>query len=112
MDEHLHPLALEPWDEGQVPVRGVRVRPRRRGHRLTSGFQAVTGLTRAAGLDGRAHGIAVAGRHRDAAAEASLMVTSDKPFGRWGEVIALKGDSHRLEDRDLGRPHAATPDEA
>jgi len=60
---------------------------------------------------------------------ASLIVTSNKPFGRWGEVfgddavaaamidrlvhhaevIALKGDSYRLKDRDLGRvPTAAT----
>jgi DNA replication protein DnaC len=57
---------------------------------------------------------------------ASLIVTSNKPFGRWGEVfgddvvaaamidrlvhhaevISLKGDSYRLKDRDLGRvPH-------
>jgi DNA replication protein DnaC len=62
---------------------------------------------------------------------ASLIVTSNKPFGRWGEVfgddvvaaamidrlvhhaevIALKGDSYRLKDRDLGRvPPAATDD--
>ena len=54
---------------------------------------------------------------------ASLIVTSNKPFGRWGEVfgddvvaaamidrlvhhaevIALKGDSYRLRNRDLGR---------
>ena len=53
---------------------------------------------------------------------ASLIVTSNKPFGRWGEVfgddvvaamidrlvhyaevIALKGDSYQLKDRDLGR---------
>ncbi len=54
---------------------------------------------------------------------AALIVTSNKPFGRWGEVfgdevvaaamidrlvhhaevIALKGDSYRLKDRDLGR---------
>jgi DNA replication protein DnaC len=53
---------------------------------------------------------------------ASLIVTSNKPFGRWGEVfgdevvaaamidrlvhhaevISLKGDSYRLKDRDLG----------
>ncbi len=53
----------------------------------------------------------------------SLIVTSNKPFGRWGEVfgddvvaaamidrlvhhaevISLKGDSCRLKDRDLGR---------
>jgi hypothetical protein len=53
---------------------------------------------------------------------ASLIVTSNKPFGRWGEVfgddvvasamidrlvhhtevVALKGDSYRLKDRDLG----------
>ena len=60
---------------------------------------------------------------------ASLIVTSNKQFGRWGEVfgddvvaaamidrlvhhaevIALKGDSYRLKDRDLGRvPVAAT----
>ena len=59
---------------------------------------------------------------------ASLIVTSNKVFGRWGEVfgddvvaaamidrlvhhaevIALKGDSYRLKDRDLGRiPTAA-----
>ena len=62
---------------------------------------------------------------------ASLIVTSNKPFGRWGEVfgddvvaaamidrlvhhaevIALKGDSYRLKDRDLGRPPAATATE-
>src|SRR5512142_2356232 len=62
---------------------------------------------------------------------ASLIVTSNKPFGRWGEVfgddvvaaamidrlvhhaevIALKGDSYRLRNRDLGRvPPAATDD--
>ena len=54
---------------------------------------------------------------------ASLIVTSNKVFGRWGEVfgddvvaaamidrlvhhaevLALKGDSYRLKDRDLGR---------
>ena len=58
---------------------------------------------------------------------ASLIVTSNKPFGRWGEVfgdevvaaamidrlvhhaevISLKGDSYRLKNRDLGRPPAA-----
>jgi DNA replication protein DnaC len=52
-----------------------------------------------------------------------LIVTSNKPFGRWGEVfgdevvaaamidrlvhhaevVALKGDSYRLKNRDLGR---------
>jgi DNA replication protein DnaC len=63
---------------------------------------------------------------------ASLIVTSNKAFGRWGEVfgddvvaaamidrlvhhaevIALKGDSYRLKDRDLGRvPAAGQPDE-
>jgi DNA replication protein DnaC len=62
---------------------------------------------------------------------ASLIVTSNKPFGRWGEVfgddvvaaamidrlvhhadvINLRGDSYRLKDRDLGRVPAATPDE-
>jgi DNA replication protein DnaC len=62
---------------------------------------------------------------------ASLIVTSNKVFGRWGEVfgddvvaaamidrlfhhaevISLKGDSYRLKDRDLGRvPAAATTD--
>jgi DNA replication protein DnaC len=62
---------------------------------------------------------------------ASLIVTSNKPFGRWGEtfgdevvaaamidrlvhhadVIALKGDSYRLKNRDLGRvPTTATDD--
>ena len=54
---------------------------------------------------------------------ASLIVTSNKPFGRWGEVfgddvvaaamidrlvhhaevVSLKGDSYRLRNRDLGR---------
>jgi DNA replication protein DnaC len=63
---------------------------------------------------------------------ASLLVTSNKPFGRWGEVfgddvvaaamidrlvhhaevIALKGDSYRLKDRDLGRVPAATTEES
>jgi DNA replication protein DnaC len=62
---------------------------------------------------------------------ASLIVTSIKPFGRWGEVfgddvvaaamidrlvhhaevVALKGDSYRLKDRDLGRVPTATTDE-
>ena len=62
---------------------------------------------------------------------ASLIVTSNKPFGRWGEVfgddvvaaamidrlvhhaevIALKGDSYRIKDRDLGRVPAATTSE-
>ena len=62
---------------------------------------------------------------------ASLIVTSNKPFGRWGEVfgddvvaaamidrlvhhaevIALKGDSYRLRNRDLGRtPNATSQD--
>jgi DNA replication protein DnaC len=60
---------------------------------------------------------------------ASLIVTSNKPFGRWGEVfgddvvaaamidrlvhhaevVSLKGDSYRLKNRDLGRiPTAVT----
>jgi len=58
---------------------------------------------------------------------ASVIVTSNKPFGRWGEVfgddvvaaamidrlvhhaevISIKGDSYRLKDRDLGRVPAA-----
>ena len=62
---------------------------------------------------------------------ASLIVTSNKPFGRWGEVfgdevvaaamidrlvhhaevISLKGDSYRLKDRDLGRVPTAAADE-
>jgi len=62
---------------------------------------------------------------------ASLIVTSNKPFGRWGEVfgddvvaaamidrlvhhaevVALKGDSYRLKARDLGRVPAATTEE-
>src|SRR5213079_2398652 len=61
----------------------------------------------------------------------SVMVTSNLPFGRWGEtfsddvvaaamidrlvhhaeVIALKGDSYGLRDRDLGRVPAATTEE-
>jgi DNA replication protein DnaC len=63
---------------------------------------------------------------------ASLIVTSNKVFGRWGEVfgddvvaaamidrlvhhaevIALKGDSYRLKDRDLGRVPAASKEES
>src|SRR6186997_1323441 len=59
---------------------------------------------------------------------ASLIVISNKPFGRWGEVfgddvvatamidrlvyhaevIALKGDSYRIKDRDLGRVPTVT----
>jgi DNA replication protein DnaC len=62
---------------------------------------------------------------------ASLIVTSNKPFGRWGEVfgddvvaaamidrlvhhaevISLKGDSYRLRNRDLGRVPKATATE-
>ena len=62
---------------------------------------------------------------------ASLIVTSNKAFGRWGEVfgdevvaaamidrlvhhaevIALKGDSYRLKDRDLGRVPAPAAEE-
>ena len=60
---------------------------------------------------------------------ASLIVTSNKPFGRWGEVfgddvvaaamidrlvhhaevISLKGDSYRLKNRDLGRAPTTGP---
>ena len=70
----------------------------------------------------------VSGRYE----RASLIVTSNKPFGRWGEVfgddvvaaamidrlvhhaevVALKGDSYRLKDRDLGRVPAAATDES
>ena len=62
---------------------------------------------------------------------ASLIVTSNKPFGRWGEVfgddvvaaamidrlvhhaevVSLKGDSYRLKDRDLGRTPSTNPNE-
>ena len=62
---------------------------------------------------------------------ASLIVTSNKPFSAWGEifgdevvaaamidrlvhhaeVVALKGDSYRLKDRDLGRVPASTTEE-
>ena len=63
---------------------------------------------------------------------ASLLVTSNKPFSRWGEVFAddvvaaamidrlvhhaeviapPKGDSHRPKDRDLSRVPAATNEE-
>ncbi|GAB3328752.1 hypothetical protein GCM10027452_00780 [Micromonospora halotolerans] len=64
-------------------------------------------------------------------AAASLIVTSNKPFGRWGEVfgedvvaaamidrlvhyaevISMKGDSYRLKDRDLGRVPASHQDQ-
>jgi hypothetical protein len=61
-----------------------------------------------------------------------VIVTSNKPFDRWGEVfgddvvaaamidrlvhhaevISMKGDSYRLKDRDLGRvPAAKTNDQ-
>jgi DNA replication protein DnaC len=64
---------------------------------------------------------------------ASLIVTSNKAFSAWGEIfgdevvaaamidrlvhhaeiLALKGDSYRLKDRDLARPPAArTPETA
>ena len=64
---------------------------------------------------------------------ASLIVTSNKPFSAWGEIfgdevvaaamidrlvhhaeiLSLKGDSHRLRDRDLGgRPPAREPETA
>jgi DNA replication protein DnaC len=64
---------------------------------------------------------------------ASLTVTSNKPFSGWGEIfgddivaaamidrlvhhaeiLALKGDSYRLKDRDLARPPAdRTPETA
>lgn len=64
---------------------------------------------------------------------ASMIVTSNKPFSAWGEIfgddivaaamidrlvhhaeiLALKGDSYRLKDRDLARPPAArTPETA
>jgi DNA replication protein DnaC len=64
---------------------------------------------------------------------ASLIVTSNKPFSAWGEIfgddvvaaamidrlvhhaeiLALKGDSYRLKDRDLARPPGArTPETA
>ena len=52
---------------------------------------------------------------------ASMIVTSNKPFSGWGEIfgdvvasahdrparpeiVALKGDSYRLRDRDVARP--------
>ncbi len=58
---------------------------------------------------------------------ASLIVTSNKAFSAWGdifgdevtaaamidrlvhhaEILALKGDSYRLKDRDFARPPAA-----
>jgi len=63
--------------------------------------------------------------------QASVLVTSNMPFGRWGEVfgddvvaaamidrlvhhaevIALKGDSYRIKDRDLGRVPGSTTEE-
>ncbi|MEV7296820.1 ATP-binding protein [Streptomyces microflavus] len=61
---------------------------------------------------------------------ASVIVTSNKPFGRWGEVFgdetvaaamidhlvhhaevhSLKGDSYRMRGRQLGRVPTATHD--
>ena len=61
-----------------------------------------------------------------------MIITSNKPFGRWGEVfgdevvaaamidrlvhhadvVSLKGDSYRLKGRDLGRtPTGRTTEE-
>ena len=60
-----------------------------------------------------------------------MLITSNMPFGRWGEtfsddvvaaamidrlvhhaeVIALKGDSYRLKNRELGRVPAAVNEE-
>ena len=60
---------------------------------------------------------------------ASMIVTSNKPFSGWGEIfgedvtaaamidrlvhhaeiLALKGDSYRLKDRDLAQPHSQPP---
>jgi len=71
------------------------------------------------------------GSIRQGNVQLSLIVTSNKPFGRWGEVfgddvvaaamidrlvhhaevIALKGDSYRLKDRDLGRVPGAIKEE-
>ena len=62
---------------------------------------------------------------------ASLIVTSNKPFGRWGEVfgddvvaaamidrlvhhaevVSLRGDSYRLKNRDLGRSTSTANDD-
>jgi IstB-like ATP binding protein len=62
---------------------------------------------------------------------ASVIVTSNKPFGRWGEVFgdetvaaamidrlvhhaevhSLKGDSYRMRGRNLGRVPAPTNDD-
>ena len=62
---------------------------------------------------------------------ASLIVTFNKPLGRWGEVfgdevvaaamidrlvhhaevVSLRGDSYRLKNRDLGRVPTATTTE-
>ena len=62
---------------------------------------------------------------------ASLIVTSNKPFGRWGEtfgdetvaaamidrlvhhaeVHSLKGESYRIKDRDLGRVPGSSTEE-
>jgi DNA replication protein DnaC len=61
---------------------------------------------------------------------ASMIVTSNKPFSAWGEIfgddvvaaamidrlvhhaeiVALKGDSYRLRDRDLGAPTPSRAD--
>jgi DNA replication protein DnaC len=62
---------------------------------------------------------------------ASLIVTSNKPFSAWGEIlgddvvaaamidrlvhhaeiVSLKGDSYRLRDKDLGARPGAQPTE-
>lgn len=63
--------------------------------------------------------------------KSSIILTSNLPFSRWGEVfgddvvaaamtdrlvhhaevIALKGDSYRIKDRDLGRVPTATAED-
>ena len=112
---------------GRAARRGPAPRPPRRRARPPRADPAA-GRRR-----GRLHPVRPRGRQPDVQLvsaryeRASLIVTSNKPFSAWGEIfgdeviaaamidrlvhhaeiLSLKGDSYRLNDRDLGRPPAA-----
>jgi IstB-like ATP binding protein len=109
---------------------GQRARPVRRagtGKPTTERLHGVPSPTQHIPFEAEAANLffqLVSGRYE----RASLIVTSNKPFGRWGEVfgddvvaaamidrlvhhaevVSLKGESYRLKDRNLGRVPAAT----
>jgi hypothetical protein len=129
-----HPTALLPQgcrslvDGGPILIRARHLKidqlPGDPG-RSRAGEEAGVGR---GGLGGGAFFQLVSSRYE----RASLIVTSNKPFGRWGEVfgddivaaamidrlvhhadvVALKGDSYRLRNRDLGRVPTAATDES